>query len=156
MKGSHDRYKYSLLDEGQEAVNKGAAGYFQNVAGKDPFSIEGAQGIYQKNFLAPRLHALESQGGLLDRMNANIGSQGGSLSSRRGVATQQLYGNALADADQSFGGFMTNMFGLGLQEKSLMNSFLGQRNFENVIQQQSSPFDQIMGGIGAVASVAAI
>ena len=67
-----------------------------------------------------------------------------------------MRGNERTGASKGVGGFMQRIFGQQMQEKSLMNQFTSQRNFEKVIQQQSSPFDQIMGGIGAVASIAAV
>ena len=116
---------------------------------RDPFSVEGAADIFQQNFLGPALQGFTQN--TVPAINQQFAGIGGTLSSRRSKTIADAGATVQAQAQQQFGQFLPQIMGLQLQPFSQANQFLGINTFENIVTQQSSMFDNIMGGIGGVA-----
>jgi len=146
----------TLLDPAQQALLGQLGSRFGNIAGRDPFSLEGAQDLFQQNFLQPALYGATRQGGTIDQFNAGVGGVSGSLSSRASLGRANIFGQAQQQAQQEFGRFLPQMIGQQLQGQRNINDFLGIRTFENIVTPQSSMFSNVLGAVGGIASIAAI
>lgn len=153
FKGSHDQTSYTLLDPEQQKLLAPLSSRFNQIAQRDPFSLEGAQQIFDQNYLQPAIHGFNREGGTRDQIQAGFAQQGGVLSSRRESTLGSAYSNLQSQAQADFGRALPGLLGLGFQGLGLANQFLGVRTKENVIQEQPSLFNQISAGVQGIGSI---